>query len=93
MRREGHPGSKPVARSQALSGSLRGEGSSVASAVGLQRAGRKTQLGLPGVQPPLLPAVEEENPEVGRKSPNSRGSHFSCLDWLFFKGGARGFSS
>lgn len=44
MRREGRPGSKPVAHSQALCGSLLPEAAplpSVASVAGLQRAFRK----------------------------------------------------
>lgn len=43
-------------------------------------------------QAPLLPAVKKENLVAGRKSPNGRGTHFSCLGWLFFKGRSRGFS-
>lgn len=41
---------------------------------------------------PLLPAVKKENPVISRKSPNGRGTHFSCLGWWFFKGRSRGLS-
>ena len=36
-------------------------------------------------QVPLVPAVRREDPVVGRKSLNSRGTHFSCLGWLLFE--------
>lgn len=36
--------------------------------------------------------LEQGKPVVSRKSPNSRGTHFSCLGWLFSKGSSRGFS-
>lgn len=38
------------------------------------------------------PCRRKGKPAVGRKSPNGRGTHFSCLSWLFFKGSSRGFS-